>query len=424
MGFAVSVPAAATAVPVSGIDKLGFEAFDVTVTVPVNVPVDVGANFTVKVVLCPDVNVTGGVIPEMLNPVPDAPTAEIVALAPPVFLIVSVWLELCPTVMFVKVKLVGDAVSTAAAATAVPVKGIAKLGFEASDVTVTVPLNVPAEVGANFTVNVVLCPAVSVTGGVIPETLNPVPDAATAEIVRLEPPVFVMVSVWLEFCPTVIFVNVKLVGDADATAGVAPVPDNAISAVLLDPLKLSETCPLTAPPAVGANFTPNVLSCPGANVKGRLNPVTLKPAPVTVACEIVRLAPPVFCRVSVCVALLPTATVPKLKLLGLVDNTPDTIPVPASGTFRTLLAPVFVSARLPVTLPTACGWKTILKLVVCPAVRVIGKLNPLIVKLGEFTLAAVMSRLVPPVLVRVLASVWLVPTPTLPNAMFAGVALS
>jgi hypothetical protein len=91
VGTAVSVPpVAATEVPLSGIDKLGFDAFEVTVAVPGNVPTDVGANFTVNVVLCPDVNVTGVVIPEMLNPVPAAATAEIVALVPPVFLIVSV----------------------------------------------------------------------------------------------------------------------------------------------------------------------------------------------------------------------------------------------------------------------------------------------------------------------------------------------
>jgi hypothetical protein len=100
VGTAVSVPpVAATDVPLRGIAKLGFEAFDVTVAVPVNVPADAGANFTVKVVLCPAVKVTGVVIPETLNPVPDAATAEIVALVPPVFLIVSVWLEVCPTVM-------------------------------------------------------------------------------------------------------------------------------------------------------------------------------------------------------------------------------------------------------------------------------------------------------------------------------------
>jgi hypothetical protein len=102
VGTAVSVPPeAATDVPLKGIDRLGFDAFEVTVAVPGNVPADVGANFTVNVVLCPAVNVTGGVIPEMLNPVPDAATAEIVALVPPVFWIVSVWFEVCPTVMFV-----------------------------------------------------------------------------------------------------------------------------------------------------------------------------------------------------------------------------------------------------------------------------------------------------------------------------------
>jgi hypothetical protein len=79
-----------TAVPLKGMDKLGFEAFEVTVTVPGNVPADVGAKVTVKVVLCPAVSVTGGVIPEMLNPVPDAATAEIVAVVPPVLLRVSV----------------------------------------------------------------------------------------------------------------------------------------------------------------------------------------------------------------------------------------------------------------------------------------------------------------------------------------------
>jgi len=64
------------------------------------VPAEVGAKITVSVVLCPGVKVTGGVIPEIVNPVPDAPTAEIVALVPPVLVSVSVWLEVCPTVMF------------------------------------------------------------------------------------------------------------------------------------------------------------------------------------------------------------------------------------------------------------------------------------------------------------------------------------
>ena len=91
MGTAVRVPpVAATDVPLRGIDKLGFDAFDDTVAVPGKVPTDVGAKVTVKVVLCPAVNVTGVLIPETLNPVPDAATAETVALVPPVLVRVSV----------------------------------------------------------------------------------------------------------------------------------------------------------------------------------------------------------------------------------------------------------------------------------------------------------------------------------------------
>ena len=194
VGDAVRV-AAVTDVPVSGIDMLGFDAFEVTVTVPLKVPADVGANDTVNDVLCPGVSVTGGVVPEMLNPVPAAVTAEIVVLVPPVLVTVSVWLEFCPTVTFVNVRLVGNGVRTAGVPTADPVKGIDKLGFEAFELTVTVPTKLLAEVGVKVTVNDVLCPGVSVTGGVMPEMLNPAPATVAAEIVVLVPPVFVTVSV-------------------------------------------------------------------------------------------------------------------------------------------------------------------------------------------------------------------------------------
>ena len=96
--------------------------------------------------------------------------------------------------MFVKLKLVGDDVKVAGV-TADPVKGIAKLGLEALDATVTVPLALLGEVGENVTVNDVLCPGFNVTGGVIPEMLKPVPDAVAAEMVALVPPVLVTVSV-------------------------------------------------------------------------------------------------------------------------------------------------------------------------------------------------------------------------------------
>ena len=56
------------------------------------------------------------------------------------------------------------------------------------------PLAAPLVVGANCTVNDVLCPAFNVTGTVEPLRLNPLPRAVAAEMVRAVPPEFVSVS--------------------------------------------------------------------------------------------------------------------------------------------------------------------------------------------------------------------------------------
>jgi len=60
-------------------------------TLPLKLPVDGGVKVTLNEVLCPGVNVSGVLIPDMLNPVPLAAEPEIVTLVPPVFCTVSVW---------------------------------------------------------------------------------------------------------------------------------------------------------------------------------------------------------------------------------------------------------------------------------------------------------------------------------------------
>ena len=159
-------------------------------------PLDVGLKVTVYVALEPAGIVTGNKSPLITNSepttlTPDTVTLAVVAESRPVAV------PLVPITTFPgTATVVGTPVSVPVAdATAVPLKGIDRLGFDAFEVTVAVPGNVPAAVGANATVNVVLCPAVNVTGSMIPEMLNPVPDAATAEIVALVAPVFVTVSV-------------------------------------------------------------------------------------------------------------------------------------------------------------------------------------------------------------------------------------
>ena len=59
-----------------------------------------------------------------------------------------------------------------------------------------------------------------------------------------------------------------------------------------DALLTKEMSPLTAPLVIGWNTTLKTVLCPAARVSGRVSPVMLKPLPVTVACEIVRLDPP------------------------------------------------------------------------------------------------------------------------------------
>jgi hypothetical protein len=59
---------------------------------------------------------------------------------------------------------------------------------------VILPLALPAAVGVNVTLKLALCPAVSVTGAVIPLRLTPVALMPTCEIVTLVPPVLVTVS--------------------------------------------------------------------------------------------------------------------------------------------------------------------------------------------------------------------------------------
>ena len=63
--------------------------------------------------------------------------------------------------------------------TPVPDTGMVRVGFEALDVMVRLPLALPADDGAKEAVKVVLCPAVRVTGVVMPLKLNPEPLMAT-----------------------------------------------------------------------------------------------------------------------------------------------------------------------------------------------------------------------------------------------------
>jgi hypothetical protein len=84
----------------------------------------------------------------------------------------------------------------------------------AFDVMARLPLTLPPEVGENMTVMLTLCPAFSVAGKARPLALNPAPVAVAAEIVTLDPPELVTVSVRDALPPVFTLPKLRLVGAA------------------------------------------------------------------------------------------------------------------------------------------------------------------------------------------------------------------
>jgi hypothetical protein len=76
------------------------------------------------------------------------------------------------------------------------------------------------------------------------------------------------------------------------------------------------------------------------------------------------------------------------------------MPVPESATARVAFDALLVMETPPVTAPLLCGANATLKLVLCPAARVRGRVIPLKLNPEPVAVAAVMVTLDPPELVR------------------------
>jgi hypothetical protein len=181
-----------------------------------------------------------------------------------------------------------------------------RLGFEPVDVMLTLPLAAPLAVGEKSTVNDVLWPAVSVTGKDSPLKLNPVPLAAAAEMVRLDPPVLVKVSLNDFELLTWTLPKARLVGLAVSVPWVTPVPESGMLRLGFEPVEVMLTLPLAAPLAVGEKSAVKDVLWPAASVTGKDSPLKLNPLPLAAAAEMVRLDPPVLVSVSDKLVLLPT----------------------------------------------------------------------------------------------------------------------
>lgn len=120
--------------------------------------------------------------------------------------------------------------------------------------------------------------------------------------------------------------------------------------------------PLAAPETVGPNVTVNEVLLPAAIVVGSVRPVIVKLELFVLAPLTVTLAP-LAVRVPVAEALLPTATLPKLKAIGVTASCPAaTAPDPERGMVNVGLAAVEVMVTFPLTAPDEVGAKDTLKL--------------------------------------------------------------
>jgi hypothetical protein len=117
-----------------------------------------------------------------------------------------------------------------------------------------------------------------------------------------------------------------------------------------------------------------------------------------------------FVRVSVWLWVLPTTALPKLILAGLAVTPSPLTAVPESAILSGLPEPSLVRIRVPVVLPAVWGVNTTFKVVLCPAARVRGRFNPLVLNADVETVDCEIVRSLPPVLVTVSESVWVVPT--------------
>jgi len=260
------------------------------------------------------------VSPLKAKPTPIRLACETLKLALPGLLKVIVCVLVKPTVTLPKLTLAGT--TEICGCTPAPESEIVVGELPALLTTETLPDTLPVTVGPNCTLRLLDCPAAMVSGRVGPLMLKPVPETVACETVTTALPRFVSVTVWALVLATVTFPKMMLAGFGVSCppVGWMPFPVKGTTLGELRVLLVSVTLPDALLMAAGANCTLRVTDCPGVRATGKLSPLMLKPPPVTLPCEIVRLAVPELVSVMVWVPVAPTATFPKLTLVGVRES--------------------------------------------------------------------------------------------------------
>ncbi|MGC1385728.1 MAG: hypothetical protein WA823_18275 [Candidatus Acidiferrales bacterium] len=209
---------------------------------------------------------------------PDGVAEVIVNVALPAFVSDTVCVPVLPTLTLPKFTLGVPSVSCGWPAVPVPLNAMVSGEPTALLATVMLPFAAPAEVGANFTPNVTLCPAVNVCGVERPVVLKAAPVVVAEFNVTLAVPLFVSVTFTVLLLP----VNWLPKFNEEGFATRLPsVPVAVIGMVIVPSFAVLVTVmlPEAVPAAVGANCAVKLVDWPAAIVIGVDAPVTLKPVP-------------------------------------------------------------------------------------------------------------------------------------------------
>ena len=208
-----------------------------------------------------------------------------------------------------------------------------------------------------------------------------------------------------------------------AGGGVAiPVPLNAALCGLPTAFDATLTAPLRAPNAVGVNVTLIVHVAEGASVAPQEFPWAKSPEAAMLA--MLRIAPPMFCKVSACDAeVVPTNWLPKVSGAGVSDTAGDdggAAPVPPSSAACGLPAAFDATLIAPLRAPRTVGVNVTSIVHVADGASVAPQ-EFVCAKSPDATMLAMLS-VAPPVFCKVSdCAAEVVPTGWLPNASGEGV---
>lgn len=229
----------------------------------------------------------------------------------------------------------------------------------------------------------------------MPPPVKPVPVVVTCEMVAVALPVLVMVTDCVPLLPTVTLPKFTLAGLAAscATVRALPLPPRCSPCGEFEALLVRVTSPLELPVDVGAKVTVNDALAPADKVNGVASPPTLYGGEaLTLSCEIVALALPLFVMETDFVDVLPTVTSPKSRVVGLSAREAEgagdeAVAVALTPTDMGELAALLVIVKVPERGPVACGATEIVSVAFWPGATLIGNEAPLTVKFPPATVA-------------------------------------